>query len=724
MSSQDYFATRSARDVVGHLTESRETWNQSVIRMGLRERQKKSFSLYYGKHFSQQDASGGSGVLRAGSQGELAMFAVNHYRNLIKHTLALTCNQKPAFDARAINTDSDSLNQARLANNITESDWQFKQLGEVMKRAAEMSQVMGKGYVFSRWNTVKGKPHTVKPVLKPSGEPHLDEEGQPKMSLVYEGDVEDTTPSALDVFTDPGLDDHRKTQWQDIRSFENKWDLAAQYPAMADKIKGLSTRDEMDSLKNISVSGNDQATTQTPVYYFFHKRTLALPNGRLIMYCDQEVILFDGPCPPPYDKCLPAFRIVPGEVFGTTEGYTDAFDLHGIQEAVNTLFSIGFTNIQANGIQKIWIPEGANVSSTTLSKGLAVIRTQPGMKPEPLQLTANPADLYKGIESLIKSMETVSGINSVARGDPEHSLKSGIALAYVQAMAAQYTSTFQESWVRLNEEVASFRIKLYQEYAGTERLCAMAGKRNRGYMSSFTGEKLKKVDRITVEIGNPVTKTLGGRLEVASQMKDMGMFKTPQDFLTFIESGQLDTMTEDGYDANAWIRQENEMLMEGKPVKAITGEPHLLHMQKHFAQMSNPQVKTSDPMVSNHVEHIMDHLNLYRTQDPIWSQLAGEPPAPPPPMPPGPPGMPPGGPGPMAGPPPGPMGPPHPPGPPMPPMGGPMGPPPPMGGHPPMHHPHPPENPMEKMGQSMQPESPLSHIPRLPGHLQPGMNQP
>lgn len=692
--SNEYFATRDAIEVVRHLEESRDGWLTNLNRHGLRERWRRSYNLYYGKHFDNRFASGGSAILRTGAQGEIAAFAVNHYRNLIKHTLALTCNQKPVFDVRAVNTDYDSIQQAKLGNQIIESDWKFKHLGYMMKQAAERAQVFGRGHVYSFWNTNKGKPYGVQEVQDEEGQPLLGDDGQPQKKIVFEGDTDDRTPSVYDVFTDPGVEDWSVLEWADIRLYENKFNLAARKPELADQIRALPTKNEIDKLSSQLFVGFDAVTDQTPVFHFYHKRTHALPNGRLIIYCNQDVILYDGPCPPPYDEHLPVFRIVPGEIFGTTEGYSDAFDLQGIQEAINHLVSISFTNLQANGIQKLWVPEGANISSTTLSKGLAIIRSAQGSKPEPLQLTANPQDIYKALEFLVKSGETVSGINSVARGDPEHSLKSGIALAYVQAMAAQYTSAFQESWAKINEEVASFRLKLYQQYASTERKVIVAGIRGRGYIPSFDKSKIEKIDRVVVDIGNPLTKTLGGRIEVADNLFEKGQFKTPQDYIAFIESGNLNTMTDDSYDTESNILQENEFLMQGKPVQAIVGDKHLLHMQKHLALISNPEVRMNAPIAQAVTDHVNQHMQLWKTQDPAFAAVSGEPPAPQPAPPPPPPGMPGPGPG---GPPP---GPPH-------------GPP-----HPAPGHKGPP------IAQMMQPEAGPQHIPRLPANLQPNQGGP
>lgn len=715
---EKYFAAREAREVVAHLEGARVDWYTNMARRGTKDRMRRSHNLYYGNHFGGRGTTDASAIVRTGAQGEIAAFAINHYRNLIKHTLALTCNQKPAFDARAINTDYDSIQQARTANNILDFDYKDKQLGALLKKSAEMSQVYGKGFYWSMWDTFKGKPYSVKHVTDENDQAVMGEDGQPQKQIVYEGDIEDQVPSPYDVFTDQGLEDWRMNEWAEVRLYENRYNLIAKYPKLADVIEGLPTKNEIDPLYRLSLSSFDSETDQVPKYYFVHKRTLAMPNGRLVIYNNPDCIFYDGPVPPPYDQMLPVLRIVPGEIFGSTDGYSDAFDLHGIQEAINVLMSVGFTNLQANGVQKIWIPEGSNVSTTALSKGLAIIRSAPNAKPEPLQLTANPADLYNALNFLVKSAETVSGINSVSRGDPEHSLKSGIALAYVQAMAAQYTSAFQESWANLCEGGATLRVKTYKEYATTKRMFAIAGKRGKGGLASFSKDSLSNIDRVVVDMGNPLTKTLGGRIEVADNLMEKGVFKTPQDYMAFLESGQLDAMTEDVYDQIANIHQENEMLMDGKPIQAISGDMHLLHAQKHYALIANPEVRNNAPIVKAVIEHIQQHIDLKKNEDPIFSMISGEPPLPQPPPPPGPPG--PGGPGggpggPPMGPPPGGPMPPHPP--------GPMGPPPPHGAPP--AGPHPAHlHPGKPLGPMMQPEGALPHIPRLPANLQPGANGP
>lgn len=719
MNKTEYFATQSPSEVAHFMIDKLSEWRQFINRNGLQRKWWKSYRLYYGKHFFKNLNYTDGEMIRTGEKGELVAYAVNHYRNLIKHVLALTVNEKPAYDCMAVNSDPDSLNDAKNGTKILDAYLTQKRSYRFLRRAAEMSQVFGKGFILPLWDPSAGRPYGKTFAKDLQGQPLLDDNGQPKEKTIYEGDAEDRNPSVFDVYVDQSCEDWEFRQWENVRLFKNKFDLAIQYPHAATDILALPGKDDLDGVKYLTFQHYNE-TADVPVYYFFHKKTHSLPNGRLLIYCTDDCILYDGPIP--YRR-LPLQRIVPGEIFGTTEGYSDAFDIMGIQEAVDTLYSIIFSNQQANGVQKIWVPEGGNISSQMLSKGLAILRGPAGAKPEPLNLTMTAGEIFQSIPLNEKAMETLSGINSVARGDPEALGKnaSGIALAYVQAMAVQYNSMFQTAWAEMNEDYGTFKLEQLQAFATTERKVAMTGKNSRGAMKSFSGNDLKSLDRVVVKLGNPLTRTISGRLNIADSMLQKGLITSPQEYFTVMETGQLDVMTK-GADAELdLIHKENDLLMQGKSVKAMVGDKHILHGQEHKALLDDPDLRQREAMgdpvasaiVKNTTDHIQEHNQQWHGQagDPYWAAISNEPPAPPPPPPPPP--MPP------PGPPPGPQGPPPPPG--VPP--GAMQP-----HHPPGRHPHPPagaHHPHPKppngpsLGALMQPPSEIQPIPRLPGNLQP-----
>ena len=47
-------------------------------------------------------------------------------------------------------------------------------------------------------------------------------------------------------------------------------------------------------------------------------------------------------------------------------------------------------------------------------------------------------------------------------------------------------------------------------------------------MKEFTGDDLTSVNRVIVDVGNPLARTTAGRVEMAEQLLQMGVIKTPQ----------------------------------------------------------------------------------------------------------------------------------------------------------------------------------------------------
>lgn len=620
-------------------------FHQSKEMKGEYKKWRKSYKYYYGEHVENAD---GTSVASVGEDSELTAYGINHYRNLVKHVLALNCSQKPVFEYRAKNSDLESLQQARLANSIIDSYLTEKRMGRHMKSAAERALVFKVGYVHTQWDTSSGRELMAEPVLDEQGLPKLDDDGQPVKKIRYEGDPEITAKSPWEVGHDLNLRDWTKAKWVWVKEYENKWDLAAQYPQLADQIQKLSYNyDEQEYLapRIKSSSEINSETDLIPVFYFYHLPSAAVPSGRFSKFLTPSISLYDGTYQ--YGKKLAVSRITPGEMFDTVDGYSEFYDVMVLQQVLNMVYSTILTNQQAFGVQSIWVPGNANLSSEELSNGMVILKGgDPDSKPQALQLTATPAEIFKNGELVEKAMEKLSGVNSVVRGDPEANIKSGVALGRLQAMAIQFSSNFQQSWAELQEDSGTFLLHLLQNFANTKRMTAIAGKKNAGAMKSWTGKDIQNIERVVCDLANPITKTYAGRLDLADKFLDKGIIKDPTQYFQLIQTGSLDPILEGPTSKLELIRKENEMLLDGKSVTAMVGDSHLQHCSEHRVILDDPAIREAvangdqlaTQIVQNTLAHIQEHQNLHTTQDVFWFAVSGEKP-PPPPMPPSPPSM-------------------------------------------------------------------------------------
>jgi hypothetical protein len=220
--------------------------------------------------------------------------------------------------------------------------------------------------------------------------------------------------------------------------------------------------------------------------------------------------------------------------------------------------------------------------------------------------------------------ETISGVNSVARGNPEASLKSGAALALVQSMALQFISGTQQAYVQMLEDVGTGLINMLKDFADVPRIALIAGKDNRVYVEKeFKGDDLQQINRVIVDISNPLSRTTPGKMQIASELIQYGIIKTPEQYLTIMNTGRLDAMTDDAQRELFQIKDENERMMAGEVVNAISIDQHSLHIKGHRAALDS-ETRNNPDITKILLAHIASHIELLTTTDPTTLSIIGE----------------------------------------------------------------------------------------------------
>lgn len=632
-----YFAARESNETVSVLLAKAQAWFHNLDTSGYLDKLREMWAAYHGAYYST--VQNGHKISFSGEQGELANLPINHFRNIAQNILVMITATRPSMEARAVNTDYKSLVQTKLANGLLDYYMRQKDLEKYLKIAVEYAIVLGGGYIKMEWNATGGE-------IYDYIDPETDENGEtinPGFP-VYEGDVKFTNLSPFDVVVDSTKEDQHH-DWVLCRSYKNKYDLAAKYPEQADRIVAMPSKTEYERYRFNSLGLYE--TDDIPVYEFYHLKTESMPNGRYLLFLDYDLTLMDSPMP--YDD-LPIYQIVCGYIIGTPYGYTPMFDLLPIQDAMNMCYSTILTNQSAFGVQSIIMPRGTDINPSHLVGGLNLIEYNGTVgKPEVLQLTASPPEMFNFMGILKQEMETISGVSSVSRGNPPENLKSGNALALLQSMSLQYQSGLQQSYVKLIENIGTGLIKMLQRFASVPRIAMIVGKHNRMEMKEFTGDDLSKITRVVVDMGNPLANTTAGRVEMAEQLLQMGLIKTPEQYLMVIKTGELDDMTDDTVSELLCIKSENEDLIEGSSVQAILTDQHSMHIKEHKCILADPDLRKDPQLVARTLAHIQEHINLLKSGDPQTLMMMGEKPL-------SPPGQPPqGAPGP-GGPPPGPPG--------------------------------------------------------------------
>jgi hypothetical protein len=594
-----YFVNKDANERANILLGKADDWFGSMETSGYLDKIRTLWQAYHGAYYDESH-----GLSFGGEQGELVQVGVNHIRNIGSILLNMVTATRPSMQARSINTDYKSLIQTKLANGLLDYYMRDHKLEEYLKTAVEYALVLGSGYIKMEWNATTGE------VFDYNEELGVE---------IREGDLEFSNLSVYDVY----FDIHRENKnhdWVLCRSYKNRFDVAAKYPEFKDEILKLETKDKIDKFTRMAISMDD--TDLIPIYEFYHKRTDAVPDGKYQLFLSEKITLLESAMP---YRDLPVYCIAPSYYLGTAFPYTPMFDLIGIQDALNSLYSTILTNQTAFGVQNILVPQGSNINISQITSGLNVIEANMAAgEVKPLQLTQTPKEIFEYIAMLEKAMETISGVNSVSRGNPDPNLRSGNALALVQSMTLQYISGLQQSYVNLVEDLGTGMINVLKDHANVPRVATIVGKNNRTELKNFKGEDLSSVNRVVVDIGNPLARTTAGRVEMAEQLLQMNAIKTPEQYFMVINTGQLDVMTESTQDQLFLIKEENERLVDGRPIAALWTDEHAMHIREHACVLSDPEYRFNPELVNAVSAHIQEHVNLLSTTNPNTLGILGQ----------------------------------------------------------------------------------------------------
>jgi hypothetical protein len=620
----EYFASAPEEDIGKELIQRVENYYSFIDGNGYIKLWKDVYHTYYNGFFSKGE------VLNYGQQGEKRKMVVNDFSSIIQHIKVLTTDQRPVFEPKAVNSDYKSAAQVNLARVLLDYYMRQENLECVIDTCLDYSLQAGEGYMFLEWDSTVGKVvGMVEQEMEEEDENEEDDEEDEGIERMEkrEGNIKAYAIHPIDVARDWNKDTSDNNDWYIVRRRVNKYDLAAKYPRFEEDIVGndmTSTNVTMRSLDEYDFKRYGESD-QIYMFTFRHDKSPALPNGRQVEFLSDGTVIFDGDLP--YSD-ISIYKLFPHKRSGTNFGYTVAFDMLPLQKALDMLDSTIVTNQNAFGVQNIVCQKGSGIQTTALTEGLNKIEYSGDKPPEALKLLATAAEIFNYKEQLVQRMETISGVNSVSRGNPEASLRSGSALALVQSMAIQFNSGLQHSYAQMLERLGSGVVKMLQDYANSPRVALIAGISRKSYLKEFKGEDLDMIDRVVVDMGNPMSKTLAGRLQIADNLVERGLVDNPDQYLQVMETGRIDPLLEGKTSEIMNIRGENEKLTTGEGVSAIYTDNHWLHIKEHKNVLSSPDSRQVQEVVVSTLTHINEHINLLRTTDPGILMILGQQPIP------------------------------------------------------------------------------------------------
>jgi hypothetical protein len=607
----------------------------------------KAYRVYYGLA-GEEDPFDIYSAMQTGDQGQLVGIKMNHAGSVGRRAVALVSQTVPDFDIIPENSDSASQEQADFGRKLLDYYMDTAGVGAYLFEAAEGAFIFGESTFSAMWDPLAGPP-------LPQPDPAMP-------SRTKAGDLVFRVLTPLDMVVDRFRYD-RDHEWKIERSFLSKWNIAARYAgvngqknkALYDKIVSLDSRTKdnfpgviTNSLDSERQRKNDDISDLIPVYTLMHKKTDALPEGRIATFLSEDILLYAAPLP--YED-IPHATIAPGKIIRTPFGDSMLHHVLGLQDIIDNVVSAIASNNIALATHIIMVPKNSEYDYKELAEGLAALECDTGPdgkhKPEVLSLNASNEVAERFVEFAIKAVETIGGIPATLRGNPQPNIQSGAFGALVAQQALEYAGPFQYSFQQAVGKAGNIIIDILQQFANEPRVVEIAGEDHAYQVKSFTKKDIVKIHRVAVKSGNPAARTPAFAVAAADSLLQRGALGSPdvaaKRYLQLIRTGDLDTVISGVEATTMRIRQENEWLRKGKNPPVLVTDQHKQHIDEHAIMLSSPEALQNEKLVTAALQHIQEHIDKLRTADPALLNLLGQTPLPPlpPPMDPSAPAQPP-----------------------------------------------------------------------------------
>jgi hypothetical protein len=580
---------------------------------------------------------------QVGAQGALTSVRVPHLASIGEAMVRITTQVLPTWEPHPINSDVKSQEQVLVCKNLLDYYMDVRRLADRLVEMVETAVVFGIGYLLIMWDPNQGAGVTKQAIIDPDS----GQEVPPEVAAQYAAagaqvpppqDVPDINPmtgqqkragdfvfqnlTPLDVVRDLNRFD-ADDQWEITRLYVNKWDLVADFPEFREQILDAKEVRRLNMNTDVIKSerewrGERIPTDLIPVYHLWHKKTKAMPNGRWAMVLNDatDPLIVDDL---PYDD-VPMVKCMPGRMLRSPYGKSSLQMGLGLSDLLEGLYSAIATNNLATAMQLIAIPRDADFGLSRLVEGLGVIEYEAGPGgqnlPQAVQLTKSAPETFKVIEMVIKDLETITGVNAVARGNAPADW-SGAMGALIQQQAIIFQSALAESYQEGIAQAGNILVDMLKRYADAPQVAEIVGKGKRFALQAFTGSDVENIHRVTVKSGNAQRQTDAFKLQMAQLLAQAGVEMSPKDIIEVVETGNLEQKLESEEAGQLLVRSENEAILDGENPPVAPFDNHALHLKENYTPLCSPEVRgpNGQAISAAGLGHQKDHLTM-------WAQLS------------------------------------------------------------------------------------------------------
>ena len=365
--------------------------------------------------------------------------AVNLVQEMVETKVSQRAKNKVAIAVVPNNDEVNDINNAKTVKMLTDNRAQEVNMDGKISDGDRMNFMRGESFTKVYWDEDAGDVHPEYKSAMARGlqVPKLDKNGEPTgefiESAVTIGDVNIRVLGPERCFPEKNCN-----TWDEVDDLtEMNWEhldvLKAKYPEHAHEITMNDDYFFYDSADYAIKKRRNHAA----VFTYWHRKTKFLPQGAKIVYII-GTILEDGPLPYSHGK-LPFVFDTDIDVPDELHGRPFLVNIAQLQNLHNMCMASIARNIAVSSMPKWVMPKGA-VHRDKLNNEYGIIEYSGPIAPQMVTYSAINRDLYEMPDKFEKYIQSMSMVDSMARGEPPAGVRAAIAFQFLDEQDQQRQS--------------------------------------------------------------------------------------------------------------------------------------------------------------------------------------------------------------------------------------------------------------------------------------------
>jgi hypothetical protein len=542
----------------------------------------------------------------------------NHIAPIIETRLSKFGGLKARVTVRPATSDLRDVNTAKFSTALLKSVEENLGFSKLITQATYWSEVTGTAFYKVNWKDNKGR------------EIGVDEE-----NILYEGDVEISVCSPYEIYPDnlscSCLEEcssiiHAKAY--PVSAIENLWGVKLEGKEIS--VINMDNADCGGGFKYVSRATKlftDTKKDHEVVIEKYILPSLEYPNGKLIIIAGDQ-LLFEGELPyiniEDGKRGYPFIRQLCLSQPASFYGISIIDRLIPIQRAYNAIKNRKHEYLNRIAMGVLVVEDGSidldDIEDEGIAPGKVIVYRQNSNMPLMMNMGSVPSDFRDEEDRLLSEFITVSGVSDFLSGSNISSENiSGVTLNLIIEQENNRLSLTSDSIRDAVKDVGKHILRLYRQFATTQRLTRIAGDNGEIEKVSFINSDITS-DDLVFDLENELSDTLSNRKSMASDIFKMGLLYDENGKMN--DSSRLKLLEMLGFGnwesvVNVEELHQKKALKENesssKKVPRIDDfDNHGIHIKEHTRYLISEENNLNDNDKKALAKHIREHLQYQR----------------------------------------------------------------------------------------------------------------